>query len=55
METVGFDGNADRDAMHVSWVSGAPYAYALRRHGLRVGNDDYVRRPSRCSTTSPAT
>ena len=24
-------------------ASGAPYAYALRRHGLRVGNDDYVR------------
>ena len=33
----------DRDAMHVSWVSGAPYAYALLRHGRRVGNDDYVR------------
>jgi len=28
--------------MHVSWVSGAPYAYALLRHGRRVGNDDYV-------------
>jgi len=27
----------------VSWVSGAPYAYALLRHGRRVGNDDYVR------------
>ena len=43
VETVGFDRDGDRDAMHVSWVSGAPYAYALRRHGLRVGNDDYVR------------
>jgi hypothetical protein len=29
--------------MHVSWVSGAPYAYALLRHGHRVGNADYVR------------
>jgi hypothetical protein len=28
--------------MHVSWVSGAPYAYALLRHGTRVGNGDYV-------------
>ena len=28
--------------MHVSWVSGAPYAYALLRHGRRVGNADYV-------------
>jgi hypothetical protein len=42
LETVGFDRDGDRDAMHVSWVSGAPYAYALRRHGRRVGNDDYV-------------
>jgi hypothetical protein len=42
LETVQFDGEADRDAMHVSWVSGAPYAYALLRHGRRVGNADYV-------------
>jgi hypothetical protein len=47
LETVAFDRDAfgasgDRDAMHVSWVSGAPYAYALLRHGLRVGNDAYV-------------
>ena len=28
--------------MHVSWVSGAPYAYALLRHGRRVGNAAYV-------------
>jgi hypothetical protein len=47
METAAFDRDAfgamgDRDHMHVSWVSGAPYAYALLRHGLRVGNDDYV-------------
>jgi hypothetical protein len=48
METAAFDRDAfgargDRDHMHVSWVSGAPYAYALLRHGRRVGNDDYVR------------
>jgi hypothetical protein len=43
VETVGFDGVVERDAMHVSWVSGVPYAYALLRHGRRVGNDDYVR------------
>ena len=43
VETVGFDGELERDAMHVSWISGVPYAYALLRHGRRVGNDDYVR------------
>jgi hypothetical protein len=43
LETVGFDRDGNRDAMHVSWVSGVPYAYALLRHGRRVGNDDYVR------------
>jgi hypothetical protein len=45
LETAAFDREAarDRDAMHVSWVSGAPYAYALLRHGRRVANDDYVR------------
>jgi hypothetical protein len=37
-----FDGVDVRDHMHVSWVSGAPYAYALLRHGRRVGNADYV-------------
>jgi hypothetical protein len=47
IETVAFDRDAfgekgDRDAMHVSWVSGAPYAYALLRHGRRVGRDEYV-------------
>jgi hypothetical protein len=48
METAAFDRDAfgergDRDHMHVSWISGAPYAYALLRHGRRVGSDDYVR------------
>jgi hypothetical protein len=47
METAAFDRDAfgargDRDHMHVSWVSGAPYAYALLRHGRRVGDDEYV-------------
>lgn len=42
LETVGFDRDGDRDAMHVSWVSGIPYAYALLRHGTRLGNAAYV-------------
>jgi hypothetical protein len=47
LETAAFDRDAfgdtaDRDAMHVSWISGVPYAYALLRHGLRVANHDYV-------------
>ena len=42
IETRSFDGAEERDHMHVSWVSGAPYAYALRRHGERVGNEEYV-------------
>jgi hypothetical protein len=47
IETAAFDRDAfgdraDRDAMHVSWVSGVPYAYALLRHGRRVGNGRYV-------------
>ncbi len=42
VETRSFDGETVRDHMHVSWVSGAPYAYALLRHGRRVGSSDYV-------------
>src|SRR5207244_477015 len=42
VETCTFDGAVERDHMHVSWVSGVPYAYALLRHGRRVGNGDYV-------------
>jgi hypothetical protein len=42
IETRSFDGAEERDHMHVSWVSGAPYAYALLVHGRRVGNDEYV-------------
>ncbi|MDF1605751.1 hypothetical protein [Nocardioides sp. YIM 152315] len=50
LETVGFDRevsgrdgrSVDRQAMHVGWVSGIPWAYALLRHGRRLGNDAYV-------------
>jgi len=47
LETAAFDRDAfgrtgDRDTMHVSWVSGVPYAYALLRHGRRVGDARYV-------------
>jgi hypothetical protein len=42
VEAVSFDAREVRDHMHVSWVSGAPYAYALWRHGRRVGNERYV-------------
>ncbi|GAA1597442.1 hypothetical protein GCM10009804_62360 [Kribbella hippodromi] len=34
--------HGDRLAMHVAWVSGIPYAYALLRHGRRVANQEYV-------------
>jgi hypothetical protein len=42
IETRSFDAREERDHMHVAWVSGAPYAYALLRHGRRVGNEEYV-------------
>jgi len=47
LETAAFDREAlgergDRQAMHVSWVSGAPYAHALLRHGRRRGSERYV-------------
>jgi hypothetical protein len=57
LETAAFDrefngnvkGLGDREAMHVAWVSGIPYAYALLAHGRRRGGepgndgpDDYV-------------
>ncbi len=46
LETVGFDREVsgrdgkpvDRQAMHVAWLSGIPWAYALLRHGARVGD-----------------
>ena len=31
----------DRQHMHVAWVSGAPYAYALWRHGQEFGVEKY--------------
>jgi hypothetical protein len=45
LETVGFDREVsgrdgltvDRQAMHVGWLSGIPWAYALLAHGLRTG------------------
>lgn len=48
LETVGFDrgiGGADgrpvdRQAMHVGWVSGLPWAYALLAYGRRVAHAD---------------
>jgi hypothetical protein len=44
LETVGFDRevsgrdglSVDRQAMHVGWVSGIPWAYALLAHGMRT-------------------
>jgi len=46
LETIGFDRGidvdgkpVDRQAMHIGWVSGIPWAYALLVHGLRAGND----------------
>jgi hypothetical protein len=43
VETRSFGGTDVRDHMHVGWVSGAPYAYALLVHARRTGNDDYAR------------
>jgi hypothetical protein len=48
LETVGFDREVsggdgkpvDRQAMHVGWVSGIPWAYALLRHGVRTGSEE---------------
>jgi len=48
LETVGFDRevsgrdgrSVDRQAMHVGWVSGIPWAFALLRHARRVGSPE---------------
>jgi hypothetical protein len=48
LETVGFDRGisgqddlvVDRQAMHVGWISGLPWAYALLAHCHRVGADE---------------
>jgi hypothetical protein len=41
IETRSFDTVDERDHMHVSWVSGVPYAHALLTHAERVGNEEY--------------
>jgi hypothetical protein len=41
IETRSFDTLEERDHMHVSWVSGVPYAHALLVHARRVGNEEY--------------
>jgi len=48
-ETMAFDrefsgsrGLGDRPNMHVSWVSGIPYAHALLTYGRSAGRADYV-------------
>jgi hypothetical protein len=48
LETAAFDREAlgergDRTAMHVSWVSGTPYAHALLLHARRTGDEDKAR------------
>jgi len=67
LETVGFDREVsgqdgkrvDRQAMHVGWVSGIPWAYALLRHGYRAGAADEISAAERvidfcCETLSPS-
>lgn len=49
-ETAAFDrefngnvkGLGDRKHMHVGWVSGAPYAYALLTYGRKINNPQYI-------------
>jgi hypothetical protein len=67
LETVGFDRevsgrdgqSVDRQAMHVGWVSGIPWAHALLVHGMRVGSAPEVDAASRvidfiCDNLTPA-
>ncbi|RIQ18877.1 hypothetical protein [Jiangella rhizosphaerae] len=67
LETVGFDREVsggdgrpvDRQAMHVGWVSGIPWAYALLAHGRRVGSSAAVDAATRvvdfcCANLSPS-
>ncbi|HVM69175.1 MAG TPA: hypothetical protein VM204_04985 [Gaiellaceae bacterium] len=42
VHAVSFDAAEVRDHMHVSWVSGVPYAYALLRFGQRTGDREAV-------------
>ena len=39
----GAEGKGDRCHMHLSWVSGAPYAFALVREGVETGNEEWTR------------
>ncbi|WP_208875315.1 hypothetical protein [Streptomyces armeniacus] len=48
LETAAFDREAlgdsgDRKAMHVSWISGTPYAHALLLYARRTGDDEKAR------------
>ncbi|TDE32702.1 hypothetical protein E1295_39125 [Nonomuraea mesophila] len=67
LETVGFDREVsggdgervDRQAMHVGWVSGIPWAAALLEHGLRTDRPEHVAAASRvidfiCADLSPS-
>ncbi|MGP3958769.1 hypothetical protein ACTWPT_22380 [Nonomuraea sp. 3N208] len=67
LETVGFDREVsgtngervDRQAMHVGWVSGIPWAAALLAHGLRRGRPEHVDAAARvigfiCANLSPS-
>jgi hypothetical protein len=67
LETVGFDREVtgqdgrpvDRQAMHVGWVSGTPWAYSLLAHGRRTGSADEVEAAENvldfiCSELSPS-
>jgi hypothetical protein len=67
LETVAFDRGisgqdglpVDRQAMHVGWISGIPWAYALLAHGRRVDAVDQVEAASNvidliCANLSPS-
>ncbi|NUW44177.1 hypothetical protein [Nonomuraea rhodomycinica] len=67
LETVGFDREVcgtngervDRQAMHVGWVSGVPWAAALLEHALRTGRADQAAAAERvidfvCAELSPS-
>jgi hypothetical protein len=67
LETVGFDREitgtngepVDRQAMHVGWLSGIPWAYALLAHARRVDDDEQAAKARKvidfcCSELSPS-
>ncbi len=59
-EVLAADGRpVDRRAMHVGWVSGVPWAYALLAHGARTGDAAAAQAGARvidhvCSALSPS-